>query len=137
MKIFFDSSAFAKRYVEEPESGRVEALCAQASELCVSVICVPEIISGLNRRRREKRITRKDYVLAKQRLIQDVSNLINLGLTPDIIQLAGDILEKNVLRAMDALHVASAVAWNADLFVSYDRRQIAAAKKSRLKTLII
>lgn len=137
MKIFFDSSAFAKRFIEEPGSEQVEAICAQATELCVSVLCVPEIISALSRRRREKSITPNEYLIAKQRLIQDAGNVINLGLTPDIVQLAGDILETNVVRTMDALHIASAIAWDAELFVSSDHRQIAAAKRSRLKTRII
>ena len=33
MKVFFDSSAFAKRYIEEPGSDTVENLCAQAAML--------------------------------------------------------------------------------------------------------
>jgi len=54
MKTFLDSSAFAKRFVDETGSDKVEETCAQASELGLSVICVPEIISALNRRRRER-----------------------------------------------------------------------------------
>jgi hypothetical protein len=37
MKLFLDSSAFAKRFVEEPGSQDVEILCSQATELCLSV----------------------------------------------------------------------------------------------------
>jgi predicted nucleic acid-binding protein len=36
---------------------------------------------------------------------------------------------------MDALHVACALDWQADLFVSSDRRQLAAAAKSGLRVL--
>lgn len=50
MKIFLDSSTFAKRFVDEPESQKVEDLCSQAMELGLSVICVPEIMSALNLR---------------------------------------------------------------------------------------
>ena len=49
MKIFFDSSAFAKRYIDEPGSDSVEAICQNATELALSVICMPEIISAMNR----------------------------------------------------------------------------------------
>lgn len=137
MKIFLDSSAFAKRFIEESGSEEVEEVCSEATEICLSIICVPEIISALSRRRREKNMTRMKYLMAKQHLIEEAGDAVNLGLTPDIIQLAGDILEKNAVRTLDALHIASAIAWNADLFVSSDRRQIAAAKKSRLKTKLI
>ena len=49
MKTFFDSSAFAKRYVEEPGSQTVDSLCREATEVALSVLCVPEIISALMR----------------------------------------------------------------------------------------
>ena len=50
MRIALDSSALAKRYVSESGTPRVLELCAQATEVVVSVLCVPEILSGLNRR---------------------------------------------------------------------------------------
>jgi hypothetical protein len=44
------------------------------------------------------------------------------------------LLEASRLRAMGALHAASAMVWGAELFVSSDKRQISAAKKAGLKT---
>jgi len=54
MRLFFDSSAFAKRFIEEAGSQKIEELCQKASEVGLSVICFPEIISALNRRLRER-----------------------------------------------------------------------------------
>ena len=48
MRLFLDSSAFAKRFVNEAGSQDVERLCSLADELALSVICVPEIVSALN-----------------------------------------------------------------------------------------
>lgn len=134
MKLFLDSSAFAKRFVEESGSEEVEVLCSQAAELCLSVICVPEIISALNRRLREKSLPRREYVQVKQRLAEEVRDAIIINLTPDVIQSSIKILETTPVRTMDALHVACASVWAADLFVSSDHRQIAAAKTVGLKT---
>ena len=134
MKLFLDSSAFAKRFVEEPGSQEVDQLCSQATELGLSVICVPEIISALNRRLREKNLTRQDYAHAKQRLSQDVRDAVIINLTPDVIQSSVWILETTPLRTMDALHIACAMAWEVDLFVSSDHRQIAAARTTGLRT---
>jgi uncharacterized protein len=134
MKLFLDSSAFAKRFVEEPGSQEVEALCSQAHELGLSVICVPEIISALNRRLREKSLSRQDYARAKHRLALDVRDAIIVNLTPDVIHTSIKILETAPVRTMDALHVACALAWDANLFASADRRQIAAARTLGLKT---
>ena len=61
MKLFLDSSAMAKRFIDEPGSQRVEDLCAEATALGLSVICVPEIISALRRRKRERALTPRQY----------------------------------------------------------------------------
>ena len=134
MKLFLDSSAFAKRFVEESGSEEIEHLCSQATELGLSVICVPEIVSALNRRLREKNLTRQNYVHAKQRLSQDVRDATIINLTPDVIQSSIWVLETTPLRTMDALHIACAMVWEVDLFVSSDHRQVTAARAAGLRT---
>lgn len=133
MKTFFDSSAFAKRYVEEAGSQSVDDLCYNATEISVSVICVPEIISAVNRRLREKKLSYQDYVSIKQHLSDDVRDAIIVNLTPEVIMASTKLLEASPLRAIDALHVACALVWGAQLFVSSDKQQLKAAKKAGLK----
>lgn len=128
MKAVFDSSAFAKRYIEETGSQTVEEILQNTEELGLSVICLPEIISAMNRRRREEIISLEDYAQIKDYLVEDIKDVILLDLTPSVIAKSITLLENNVLRAMDSLHVACAVVWQADLFVSADQRQISAAK---------
>ena len=133
MKTFFDASAFAKRYVDEKGSQRVDDICLETSELSLSVICVPEIISALNRRIREKHLSRRDYAAIKQSLSDDVRDAVIINLTPEVIATSTTLLEGSPLRAMDALHVACALEWGAELFVSSDKQQITAAKKAGLQ----
>ena len=78
MRLFLDSSAFAKRFVEETGSQEVEDLCSQ------SIICVPEIISALNRRLREKLLTQDEYVKIKRRLSEFFTTL-HIGRTHTVI----------------------------------------------------
>jgi predicted nucleic acid-binding protein len=134
MKTFLDSSAFAKRFIEESGSRKVEALCDRATELGLSVLCLPEIVSALNRRRRERSLTQKQYAEAKQRLLDDIRDADIVNLTPTVIASALSILEASPTRAMDALHVACALEWGAEIFVSSDARQLRAAKRIGLKT---
>lgn len=134
MRLFLDSSAFAKRFIEESGSQQVEDICSLATELCLSVICVPEIISALNRRLREKTLTAHEYVKVKQRLSEEVRDAVIINLTPTVIQSCIAVLERNPMRTMDALHVACALEWHADLFASSDERQIEAVKRAGLKT---
>jgi predicted nucleic acid-binding protein len=134
MKTFLDSSAFAKRFVDEVGSDKVEDSCARASELGLSVICVPEIISALNRRRRERSLTATQYVEAKQRLLDDVRDADIINLAVPVIGSAVGVLEESPVRAMDALHIACALEWGAQLFVSSDKKQLGAARRAGMKT---
>jgi predicted nucleic acid-binding protein len=134
VKLLVDSSSFAKRYVQETGSDELDNVLHDASELALCVILVPELISGLNRRLREGAIHARDYRKAKGLLLDDVCDAIILQLTPAVISRSVNLLENNVLRAMDALHIACALEWKADLFVTSDRRQLDAAINSGLRT---
>jgi predicted nucleic acid-binding protein len=134
MKACLDSSAFAKRFVNEEGSEVVETLCAQADVLGLSVICVPEIVSALNRRLRERVLTPPQYREARRRLLGDVRDADIIQLTSSVVGTAIRVLEASPVRAMDALHIACALEWGADVFASADTRQLAAAKRAGLKT---
>jgi predicted nucleic acid-binding protein len=131
--MFLDTSAFAKRYVAEQGSDKVVELCQQADNLIVSVICLPELISTLSRLLREKKITKADYRKLKGDAMMDLADVDICQITPEVLALVVSLLETNPLRAMDALHVACAVAVETDVFVSADHRQLAAAQKAGLK----
>ena len=134
MKVLVDSSALAKRYVLEDGSEIIERILQSASQLALCIILVPEIISGLNRRLREQILLASDYRKVKKQLLEDVRDATVLQVTPAVISSSVKLLENNVLRAMDALHVACALEWQAELFVTSDRRQWMAAKNSGLRT---
>jgi predicted nucleic acid-binding protein len=137
MRTFFDSSAYAKRYVDEPGSQAVDTLCMAATELALSIVCLPEIISALNRRVRDRALSPRHYEEAKEHLAGDVPDVVIVNLTPSVISTCTAILEASPVRAMDALHVACAVQWGAELFVSADKKQISAAKKAGLRTRFV
>ncbi len=135
MKIFFDSSAFAKRYIEEPGSEEVEDLCAQATLLGVSSICLPEVISGLCRLSRDSILTRNQYEVTRGALLKDFEDITVCNITPAVIGRTIHILETNTLWTLDALHIGCALEWKADVFVSSDLEQISAANKLGLKVV--
>ena len=137
MRTFFDSSAFAKRYIEEPGSEDVDSLCQKAGEVGLSVLCVPEIISALNRRVREGLLTRREYAEAKQYFSEDIRDAVIVNLVGEVVSACTKILQTNPVRAADALHIACALEWEAELFVSADKTQISAAKRAGLRTRFI
>lgn len=137
MKLFCDSSALAKRYVYEQGSESMDSLLLKASQLALCTIVVPEIISGLNRRRREHVLSSREYRTIKRRMLEDVRDAIVIQITPAVISCSVQLLEANNLRAMDALHVACALEWQAEIFVTSDKRQLFAAQKAGLMTEFI
>jgi predicted nucleic acid-binding protein len=137
MRVFFDSSAFAKRYIEEKGSAVADEICMAADQLGLCVICLPEIVSALNRRLREKNLTPAQYILAKQRLVEDIRDASIIEVTPEVVSQSVVMLETLPLRAMDALHLAAARAWGAELFVSADKLQVKGAERFHLKAKLI
>ena len=137
MKLVVDSSAFAKRYVQEDGSEDIDLFLQRASDLALCIILVPEIISGLNRRLREGFLSKRNYRKVKTQLLEDVHDATVIQLTPSVISHSVKLLENSVLRAMDAFHVACALEWQADLFVTSDKKQLIAAKNAGLLTELI
>lgn len=135
MRVFFDSSAFAKRYVREEGTDVVLSWCDQATELCLSGIALPEIVSAFCRLQRENRISPAQYRHFKAALMADISDAAICDLTPEVLRHSIIALEKNVLRGMDAIHLGSAFALNVDVFVSADARQCAAAAQAGLRVV--
>ena len=133
MKLFCDTSAFIKRYVDEPGSERVLDLTASAGEIGLSVLILPESISTLRRLVRENRMSEADYRSLKAAILIDMADVDVCDLTPTVIEYTMKCLERSSLRALDAIHVGSACAYQPDLFLSADRRQIKGAEKEGLR----
>ena len=133
LNVFFDSSALAKRYIEEKGSDRVQTILSSASALAVSVICIAEIVSALRRRRRERKLSTEEYQNAKASVLSDIDDATIIGITQEVIAQAVALLEQFPLHSADALHVACASEWSTDMFVSADDRQCAAARAHGLR----
>ncbi len=127
MRVYFDSSAFAKRYIDETGTADVLAWCERASELVLSVIAVPELISAFCRLQREGRLTDAQYQEIKRALMTDIADALICDTTPQVIQHAVKALENHTLRGMDAIHLGAALACTAEVFISADARQCGAA----------
>ncbi len=135
MKVFLDTSAFAKRHVAEQGSDQVLAVCQQADSLVVSVICLPELISTLSRLVREKKLASAAYRKLKGDMIADLADVDICQITREVLSSVVSLLELHPLRAMDGLHVACALVCAPDAFVSADHRQLSAARDAGLSVI--
>ena len=137
MLVFFDTSAFVKRYINESGTDKVLEWCDKATEIGLSGIVLPEIISAFCRLRREKRISGVQYQQLKSSLMADIEDAALCDLVPAVLAQSILSLENIVLRGMDAIHVGSAVVLKADVFVSSDKRQCEAAVRAGLHVELV
>ena len=135
MRVYFDSSAFAKRYIDATGTADVLAWCERASELALSVIAVPELISAFCRLQREGRLTEAQYQIIKRALMLDIADALICDTTPQVLQHAVKALENHTLRGMYAIHLGAALACTAEVFISADARQCRAAEAFGLQVV--
>lgn len=137
MRLFLDSSALAKRYVVEPGTDIVLERCREADEVLLSVLAPAEVASALNRLRREMKLILGQYRRLKAEVLLDCAEATTLEITPDVVHLAIRCLELEPLRALDALHVATAQHFGCDLFLSADQPQVVAARRFGLRAEMV
>jgi len=137
MRVFCDSSAFAKRYISEAGTDELLRWCDRADEMGLSIVALPELFSAFNRLRREQRLSDGQYHQIKSDLLADISDVSLCDMTPQVVGKTLSLLEMHTLRGMDAIHLAAAIAWQAEVFLSSDARQCAAARASGLRVVAV
>ena len=133
MAVFYaDASASVKLVREETESGALRTYL-EDEDLVSSELVLTEIPRAI------RRAIAKDPTLSGGLLLERAGELIDtLALRPlDRALLAGaGALAEPALRALDAIHIASAVDLDPiEAFVTYDERQAAAARLAGLRTM--
>ena len=124
-----DASALVKLLVPEEESDALNQSLAGLTEVIVSDLALTEVASALGRRTREQRVTRAEA----QRLYREASKLHassrRAELTPPVHRRAERLMLSLTipLRALDALHLATALDAEAATVVTFDPRLRAAA----------
>lgn len=127
MWAYCDSSAIVKRYVREPGRRRLLSLLRERSCVC-SALTPVEIRSAFRRRVRDGSLDESRLSALLQRLAADRSHWTLVTIGPAVLAAAETLAATHPLRALDAIHVASAQLFSARLpapalFVSADRRQ--------------
>lgn len=133
MAVFYaDASALVKLVREETESEALRAFLVDV-DLVSSELVLTEIPRAV------RRAVAREPELPLDLLLERAGELIDvLALRPldrALLAAAGALVEP-ALRALDAIHVASAVDLDPiDAFVTYDDRQAAAARLAGLRTM--
>jgi hypothetical protein len=132
MWAYFDASALVKRYVDE--AGRREVLrLLRRYEVVTSAIVPIEIRSAMRRRVAEGTLDERRVPEILKRVATERGFWALIDVSRDVLAAAETLVATHPLRALDAIHVASAqlfagrIAMPDLVFVSADARQTAAA----------
>ena len=124
---YIDTSVLMKRYVTEPGSVRARRLLRRY-QLVSSAVAPVEMISALSRRRAAGGLTQQHFAAILGRVREDRSHWHLVEVTPQVLDQAEELVQQADLRTLDAIHVASAVAFQiasgiSVRFITGDARQ--------------
>ena len=133
---FFDASALAKRYVDEPQSEEARRFFA-AGIPAASRLSEVELTSALVRRWRAGELSQAERDRALGMVREDFTALTVVELVPEVAALACRLLPRHALRAGDAVQLASCLYLERKLgraveFVGFDERLGEAAAQEGL-----
>ena len=115
MIVYLDASALVKRYVAEAGSTAVGKLIDQAEALGTSVISRAEVSAAFAKAVRMKFVTRDAAASVMKRFSADWPHFIRLQLSETLVARAASLAWEQGLRGYDAVHLATALAWQETL----------------------
>lgn len=140
MILYCDTSALAKRHLDEPGKQRIEDLCRIAETLFTSAFTELEMTALVEQAKKVGRIRSPDYRGVLLDLEKDFhGTFLNLiDVSPEIIKASLRFIRLRRLRAPDAVQLASAVTTNQRLssglsFCCADHRLLEAARLEGLR----
>jgi uncharacterized protein len=106
--LYLDPSALVKLHAEEAHSAVVRRAVAASDLIATSLMSYAEARSALARKCRGGEIARAALNRVRQEFERDWARLHVLPVDEPLVRKAGDLTEEHALRAVDALHLATA-----------------------------
>jgi predicted nucleic acid-binding protein len=110
VKLYLDTSALVKLYVEEEGSPVIRNAAGQAELVATAAIAYVEARAAFVRRRYERALVAGDYRRIIRDFDSDWTHYLVVEVTDSLIRDAARLAEAHRLRAYDAIHLASAAA---------------------------
>jgi len=139
--LYLDTSALVKLYAEEEGSGLVRQGVRDSDLIATSLMAYAEARSALARKSRSREISRAALTKCKREFDRDWLRLHRLPVDETLVRKAGELAEEHALRALDALHLASADSLQTALrdavtFACFDEALNGAAEARGLALLV-
>lgn len=134
---YFDTSALVKRYVREAGSRGVRELLRRYRFLSCAIVPL-EALSAFSRRKAAGELSERSFSAIVSRMRIDREHWELVEISDAVLSRAEEVIQKAEVRTLDALHIASALAFRelAGLrvpFITADERQRDAAQRMGLE----
>ncbi|MGH9608409.1 MAG: type II toxin-antitoxin system VapC family toxin [Bryobacteraceae bacterium] len=142
MTIFYvDSSAWLKRYFDEPGTGWMASLFEREERLTSSVLGYVEVASALARQQVSRKLGGPKLAELRKRLEADWADMGGLPLTSELAEQAASLSNEYRLRGADAVHLTTVLSLKDSLsgsndsvrFVASDRELLEAARRAGME----
>lgn len=132
MIAYLESSAALALYVDEPTSPEVRRIIRNVSELGTSTLTRLEVTRNLHRLLDEEHLA-----AAVDQFIEDLQSMMTASISDEVVENAVTIAVSTNIKSLDALHLSAALmlGGSGSAFVTFDRRQAAAARSVGLRVL--
>jgi predicted nucleic acid-binding protein len=141
VRLYLDTSALVKIYVDEEGSVGCRRAVAEADLIATSALAYVEARAAFARRRHEGALPPRGYRRVIADLDEDWSSYAVVGVTEGVIREGARLAERHRLRAYDAVHLASATMLRDGeraervVFASWDAGLGRAARREGLSSL--
>lgn len=138
---YFDTSVYLKIYVKEKGSEEAKKLAGKNRVLSSAILPV-ECLSAISRKREEGYLNDIDLRKTANRIREGVKYAEIVNITDEVLRKAEAVTLNHGARAMDAIHIASALVFEELAgvkltFATSDRKQLLAANHAGLKTVFV
>lgn len=142
MIYYADTSALLKKYVDELGSDRVQSLLEECDTLWTSALTELELVSAVERAKRERRLDSPNYRYAVAAIEKDLDQEVYsvIAMSAEIFKLAKRLIRQRRLRVQDAIQLASVLvvdrrSQSSVLFLCADRLLLEAARLEGVRCL--
>lgn len=137
MILYLDSSAIVKQYVAETGSDEIRKAVAQSDIIGTSVISRAEVVATFQKTVRVGVLREEQAAKLRRTFEREWPDLVRTRVTERLILHASSLAWMHGLRGYDAVHLASAAAWQQALgqsvtVASFDKALWSAARQISL-----
>lgn len=132
MITYVDTSTLLKRLLVEEGSDVADVIWNASEVLASAVTAVVEARAALAAAQRGGRLTAAEHRDAKAELVGLLEEITFIEITDDLIAEAAELAEHEALRGYDAIHLAAALAVEANVLTSADSALCDAAERRGL-----